>query len=844
MENYGHNWFMTVRDCCRQTGATGFTSLFALTILTSSTVPALAQQATAGIRHAADRQSVVNFTELAQRRVLAPASAATVFTEKPRPGSLLGRQLTTATPAKSPSSNALVAATAATQSSLPPTASFLAIFDNNTTIPPDTMGAVGPNHIMTTLNSQVRIQDRSGVVISTVDLNSFWSSLGPFDTFDPRVAYDLFGGRWIFSAAADSDLPTAAVLVGVSATSDPTGTWYLFAVDVDPNDNNWADFDALGFNKNWIVVTANIFATFGPDTNNPSYFIFDKANLYTNGPGAFTEIKEPSSLSFSVAPAQTFDNSLSTLYLIEDWDNANARLRISTITGPVGAEVLTSGVAFPTGPNAWKYTPPVNNFLPQLGSNRKIDSGDSRILSCSYRNGSLWCSQTAFLPVGTPTRAAAQWWQIDPATGDVEQFGRVDDPTGAEFFAYPSIAANVSNDVLLGYSRFSASQYASGNYSFRFANDPPNTLRADTVLKAGEGPYYATASGINRWGDFSATVVDPFNDFSFWTIQEYAGAPVGNPTSSSSGRWGTWWSRIDPVRPDVSITRPADGLTYPASASVTITAAALDTNITLTKVEFFANGTKIGEATSAPFTLVWSSATNGSYSLTAVGTEASSAQSTSLAVNITVGDASSPLGTWELSVSGTGKGLAYLTFVDNSTFDGYGMLTGIFGLYTISGSWSFDAKHQAVGSYIETLNGSNLLDGTITAKASKGKSLKASVVSGGISARKFKGTPAGSTSDLSGTWNAVGSSAKVPFSETYTLTTSATYDHVFDLSGTGTSYSLSGSALINSRSQLNISTTNGVTRSLTGKVNLTKGTASLKGSDNAGNPVKIQATKQ
>ena len=432
-------------------------------------------------------------------------------------------------------------------------------------------------------------------------MNSFWSSLGPYDAYDPRVAYDPVGERWIFSAAADANLATAAVLVGVSATSDPTGNWYLFAVDVDPQQHDrWADFDALGFNKNWIVVTANIFPTSGPNTNNPAYYIFDKADLYANGAGAFTEIKEPSSLAFSVAPAQTFDDSLGTMYLIEDWDNTSAKLRISTITGPVGAEVLTSGTAFPTGSSAWEYTPPVDNFLPQFGSTHKIDGGDSRILSCSYRNGSLWCSQTVFLPVNAATRAAAQWWQIDPTTGAVEQFGRIDDPTGVEFFAYPSIAANASNDVLVGYSRFSAAQYASGNYSFRFDNDPPNTLRADTILKAGEGPYYATAGGANRWGDFSATVVDPLNDLSFWTIQEYAGTPVGSPTLSSSGRWGTWWGRIDAVQPDVAIIHPAEGMTYPAGANITITATATDTNIVFGKIEFFANGTKIGEADFGP----------------------------------------------------------------------------------------------------------------------------------------------------------------------------------------------------------------------------------------------------
>jgi hypothetical protein len=724
-------------------------ALFALTFFSAPTASVLAQQVTTGTQRAADRQSVVNFTELAQRRAALPASAAsTALVEKPRPRPRSSRQLDRQFPtARLPFSTALTVA-ALSASSPPATANFLALFDNNTVIPPDTMGAVGPNHIMTVLNSQVRIQDRTGAVLSTVTLNSFWSSLGSFDVFDPRITYDPFGERWIFSVAADAQLSTAAVLVGVSATSDPTGNWYLFAVDVDPQGDRWADFDALGFNKNWIVVTANIFATLGPDTNNPSYFVFDKADLYTNGVGAFTVIREPSSSSFSVAPAQTFDNSLATLYLIEDWDNTSSMLRISTITGPVGAEVLTSGTAFPTGSSAWEFSPPVGNFLPQLGSTHKIDGGDSRILSCSYRNGSLWCSQTVFLPVNAAARSAAQWWQIDPATGDVEQFGRIDDPTGTRFFAYPSIAANANSDVLVGYSRFSASQFASGNYSFRHTNDPPNTLRADTVLKAGEGPYYSTASGANRWGDFSATVVDPVNNLSFWTIQEYAGAPVGNPTSSTSGRWGTWWGRIDPVQP-----------------------------------------------------------------------------------------------AWELNVTGASKGAAYLTFADDFTLNGYGMLAGTFGLFTISGSWSFNTKHQITGTYTETLNGSDLLSGTLTAKAASGKSLKASVSANGVAARKLSGKPAGATTDLSGTWNVAGFSAKVPFSETYTLTPSATHDHVFDLNGTGASYSLSGSVLINSRNQLNVSTTNGVVRSLAGKLNVKKGSISLKGSDNAGNSVKIQGTK-
>src|SRR5438477_3818852 len=44
--------------------------------------------------------------------------------------------------------------------------SFPAIIDDQRVIPPDTMGAVGPGHVMTTLNSEVAVQTRQGDVVS------------------------------------------------------------------------------------------------------------------------------------------------------------------------------------------------------------------------------------------------------------------------------------------------------------------------------------------------------------------------------------------------------------------------------------------------------------------------------------------------------------------------------------------------------------------------------------------------------------------------------------------------------------------------------------------------------
>src|SRR5437773_10738018 len=43
---------------------------------------------------------------------------------------------------------------------------FTGLDDNNTYSPPDTMGAVGPNHLMIMINGQVRIQNRTGTTVS------------------------------------------------------------------------------------------------------------------------------------------------------------------------------------------------------------------------------------------------------------------------------------------------------------------------------------------------------------------------------------------------------------------------------------------------------------------------------------------------------------------------------------------------------------------------------------------------------------------------------------------------------------------------------------------------------
>src|SRR5262249_3799848 len=125
------------------------------------------------------------------------------------------------------------------------------------------------------------------------------------------------------------------------------------------------------------------------------------------------------------------------------------------------------------------------------------------------------------------------------------QAARISDPTLAYYF--PSIAANSCDGVMVGFtgSGPNAGQFASAMYTGRLASDPVNTMQSVAVLHAGVADYFKTFGfGRNRWGDFSATCVDPADDTTLWTIQEYAATQVGMNCVDGSGRWGTWWGSM------------------------------------------------------------------------------------------------------------------------------------------------------------------------------------------------------------------------------------------------------------------------------------------------------------
>lgn len=96
------------------------------------------------------------------------------------------------------------------------------------------------------------------------------------------------------------------------------------------------------------------------------------------------------------------------------------------------------------------------------------------------------------------------------------------------------------------------------------------------------------------------------------------------------------------VAPTVSITAPTNGSSFTTGTTITLTANGADSDGSITKVEYFRGATPIGSATTSPYTVNWTGAAAGAYTITAVATDNSGAQTTSNAVSITVNTPNTP----------------------------------------------------------------------------------------------------------------------------------------------------------------------------------------------------------
>lgn len=444
------------------------------------------------------------------------------------------------------------------------TARFSGISDT-TANPPDTMGAAGPSRLAEFVNGAVAFFDKGGTKLSQVDIASFFFVPNVLDSyFDPRVLYDQYSGRFIAICANRSSAGgiNGYLMLAVSRTSDPTQVWDKWSIPTPRG----IDYPTLGVDGNAVYSTTGEVPPGSPQVT--KVIIVPKAQLLS---GSLSTYFVNTGLPDSVyQPCHTF-GSPGAEYLVGRTEQGGVGVKIYKITNPTSAPVLsfvgTVGSSVVEPPDA-----------PQAGGPIKLETIDSRIMNAVCRNGFVWCAQN----VGVSGRAAIQWYQINPGgTPTITQSGTITDGTRSYF--YPSVAVNAAGDVAFGFSGSSATQYAGTYYTTRKASDPSGFTEVPVAVKAGDA-YYARGAGFSpdstRWGDYSVTCVDPANDTTFWSIQEYA--KLGN-------QWGTWWAAIGPdiSPPSIAITSPAHNSYVNILATITGTTQDNANGSGLNRVELF-----------------------------------------------------------------------------------------------------------------------------------------------------------------------------------------------------------------------------------------------------------------
>jgi hypothetical protein len=388
-------------------------------------------------------------------------------------------------------------------------------------IPPDTDGAVGPNHVVELINGAYAVYNKSGGFVASLGLDAFWAAAnvtpsGAFPTtFDPRVVYDPGTKRW-FASALDSGVNGVNnnFLLAVSKSSDPTDGWTGFKI-AGAGRLLFTDFDTLGHNKDQVYLASNDFL--GNSSVRTTIVAVPKDSLVnlgnTTGLSRF-DLINPINTGFSIQP-------------LIDPNTSETELLYSGYITPAGllkrTELLNTDTNSPTLNTANQLIAVTPYGLPpqgsQLGGPNNIETGDNRLSSSVVRggDGKVWGVQS----VSFNGRAALRWFQIDPKTNALLQEGIIS-KAGFDYY-YGSIAVNSKGCVVIGFSGSSADTFISA-YAVEGTTVADVTTFGDAILlKAGTHSYDVDfGGGRNRWGDYSATVVDPENEDIFWTIQEWA----------------------------------------------------------------------------------------------------------------------------------------------------------------------------------------------------------------------------------------------------------------------------------------------------------------------------------
>ena len=438
--------------------------------------------------------------------------------------------------------------------------------------PPDSMGAIGPNHFVELLNgrgtnSAIAVYTKAGVLVTKTNVLDFFRIGTNYPTgdlmADPRILYDQQAQRWV--ACAIDINGSKQVILAVSNGDSPTNLasgWTRHLMDLRRGSLQ-TDFTTLGLDDNGVYVSI---VWKGTGIEGYAVMAIKKPEIYqgtlvtnrldiTNGVPVWTI--QPA-VNFDVVPTNGYAwfvakgaPDLGTNYqggAIHyrrlQWSGTNAAWAdtdwiVITNSGPTYRDYYDLETTSVAAPQA----------TAEGGIAISLGVG-SRLAMPVIRNGFLWTCQgiglggTNGVYSGTNVdRTGAQWFRLGvDATGGTLSYnahGRVYDKTSttnAFYYYFPSLMVNCAGDMVCAFSGSSATNYIGAYYSWRLAGG--TNLPEPRLIQPGLTNYTA----FPRWGDYSATTLDPVDDWSFWTVQEY----VEINTDPEVPGWRTVISRLRP----------------------------------------------------------------------------------------------------------------------------------------------------------------------------------------------------------------------------------------------------------------------------------------------------------
>lgn len=438
--------------------------------------------------------------------------------------------------------------------------------------PPDTMGAVGPTQFFVFLNGRMRTFNKTtGVVDGVVNVDSdvfFASVMTPPNagevvfTSDPQVRFDRLSNRWfvniidvVLNSTTGATTRSNRILLAVSdAASNGTisgatvWTFYQFTGDA----TLFTDYQSFGVDANAFYIGGNMFSLAGA-FNSTKGFVIPKAPALAGTPlvvWAFPGLVATATGAGPYTP-RGVDNPdpnntgpTATGYFI-GVDNATFNtLMIRRVTDPSNTAVSPTISA-----NISVATPLTTRFpvlVPHLGNTGgtggRLDALDDRLYAAVMRNGRLWTAHNVGVnntgvAGATNNRNAARWYELQNlgTTPAVLQSGTLFDNNATNDvnqrnYWIPTIMVSGQGHAALGSSISGTNERINAFTTGRLSGDAVGTLRDGPGGAALPG-YTASSTAYNppgdpggpsrRWGDYSFTSLDPKDDMTMWTIQQY-----------------------------------------------------------------------------------------------------------------------------------------------------------------------------------------------------------------------------------------------------------------------------------------------------------------------------------